>query len=95
MTHNSKHGTPKRRGKGVKGRDQSRTEVGGGFTRVQFGATTGDYSEEETAFLKAIEAYKARYGRPYPTWCEVLQVLKSLGYAKDGADVTPTPPEGG
>lgn len=41
-----------------------------------------DYSDEEREFLLAIEAYKTRTGRKFPTWCEALDVLRSLGYAK-------------
>src|SRR4051812_43697372 len=41
-----------------------------------------DYSAAELEFLKAIESYKHRSGRMFPTWCEVLEVLGSLGYRK-------------
>ncbi len=40
------------------------------------------YTEEEFEFLKAIDRYKRIRNRPFPTCCEVLMVLKSLGYAK-------------
>ena len=32
--------------------------------------------------MKAMEEYKASFARPFPTWSEVLEVLKSLGYRK-------------
>ena len=32
--------------------------------------------------MKAMEEYKAEFARPFPTWSEVLEVLKSLGYRK-------------
>jgi hypothetical protein len=39
---------------------------------------TDDYDADEFAFLKAMERYKREYRRPYPTWREVLAVVKSL-----------------
>jgi hypothetical protein len=41
------------------------------------------YDDEEFEFLKAMDAYKTANDRPFPTWTEVLQVLKSLGYRKE------------
>ena len=41
-----------------------------------------DYDEQETAFMKAMERYKRENRRPFPTWAEVLEVLRSLGYRK-------------
>lgn len=38
--------------------------------------------EEALALLRAIDAYKRRTGRPFPTWSEVLAIVKSLGYRK-------------
>ena len=42
-------------------------------------------SPEELEFINAVNAYKQRHGRPFPTWSEVLHVLRALGYRKDGA----------
>ncbi len=39
-----------------------------------------DYAADEIEFLRAIERFKR--GRPFPTWTEVLKVLKGLGYRK-------------
>jgi len=33
-------------------------------------------------FITAMDDYKRRHGRPFPNWSEVLQVVKSLGYAR-------------
>jgi len=33
-------------------------------------------------FIKAIDDYRARHDRPFPSWSEVLYVLKGLGYRK-------------
>lgn len=35
---------------------------------------------EELEWLKAVDAYRRR--RPFPTWREVLALLRSLGYRK-------------
>ena len=44
-----------------------------------------DYSPAEMEFMQAIQAYKARSGRMFPTWSEVLEVVRSLGYQKADA----------
>src|SRR5579883_3438717 len=41
-----------------------------------------DYSDDETEFMKAMDRYKRENRRPFPTWSEVLEVLRSLGYRK-------------
>jgi hypothetical protein len=41
-----------------------------------------DYSEAEREFMQAMHEYKIRSGRMFPTWSEVLEVLKALGYEK-------------
>jgi len=41
-----------------------------------------DYSEQEIDFMKAMDDYKRRSGRQFPTWSEVLEVLHSMGYRK-------------
>jgi hypothetical protein len=41
-----------------------------------------DYSEDETEFMKAMDRYKRENRRPFPTWSEVLEVLRSLGYRR-------------
>jgi hypothetical protein len=41
-----------------------------------------DYSEEQVDFMKAMDLYKRRSGRQFPTWSEVLEVLHNLGYRK-------------
>jgi hypothetical protein len=41
-----------------------------------------DYSAEEIEFMAAIDEYKRRNGRMFPTCSEVLEVIKSLGYGK-------------
>jgi hypothetical protein len=45
-----------------------------------------EYSEAETEFMMAMNEYKRRSGRMFPTWSEVLEVLRDLGYQKVGPD---------
>lgn len=42
-----------------------------------------DYTAAELEFLRAIQDYKRRSGRNFPTWGEVLEVIRDLGYRKD------------
>jgi hypothetical protein len=57
-----------------------------------------DYSEDELEFMRAVDEYKRKNRRMFPTCSELLEVLRDLGYQKmpldsatepDGA--TPTP----
>lgn len=41
-----------------------------------------DYSGDEVEFMNALDEYKRRNGRMFPTCSEVLEVVRSLGYAK-------------
>jgi hypothetical protein len=41
-----------------------------------------DYSGAELEFMQAMQEYKRRSGRMFPTWSEVLEVLRELGYSK-------------
>jgi len=41
-----------------------------------------DYTAEEVEFMNAMDRYRREANRPFPTWSEVLEVLKSLGYRK-------------
>ena len=41
-----------------------------------------DYNDDETEFMKAMDRYKRENRRPFPTWSEVLEVLRSLGYRR-------------
>lgn len=39
-----------------------------------------DYTADEVEFMKAMDVYKRRSGRMFPTWSEVLEVIRDLGY---------------
>ena len=41
-----------------------------------------DYSQAELEFMLAMNEYKQKSGRMFPTWSEVLEVLQGLGYEK-------------
>jgi hypothetical protein len=41
-----------------------------------------EYTRAEMEFLHAMQEYKQRSGRMFPTWSEVLEVLKALGYER-------------
>lgn len=41
-----------------------------------------DYTEHEVEFMNALDDYKRKSGRMFPTCSEVLEVIRSLGYVK-------------
>ncbi len=41
-----------------------------------------DYSPAEIEFMGALDEYKRRSGRMFPTCSEILEVIKALGYEK-------------
>jgi len=45
-------------------------------------AEEGQMSDEQFEFLMAIDEYKRKNRRPFPTWTEVFEVIKALGYRK-------------
>src|SRR5262249_29631093 len=55
-----------------------------GERRRQIDPTTceRDYSIDEIEFMKAMDQYKRENRRPFPTWSEVLEVLRALGYGR-------------
>jgi hypothetical protein len=55
-----------------------------GERRRQIDPTTceRDYTNDEIEFMKAMDQYKRDNRRPFPTWSEVLEVMRALGYRK-------------
>ena len=45
-------------------------------------AEEGEMTEEQFAFLQAINEYKKVNSRPFPSWSEVLDIIKAMGYRK-------------
>lgn len=41
-----------------------------------------DYSVEEVEFMNAMDEYKRKSGRMFPTCSEVLEVIRNMGYVK-------------
>ena len=41
-----------------------------------------DYSDAEVEFMNAMDLYKRKNGRMFPTCSEILEVIRDLGYAK-------------
>ena len=41
-----------------------------------------DYSDEELEFMRAMDDYKRRSGRMFPTCSEILEVIRDMGYVK-------------
>jgi hypothetical protein len=63
-------GLERRRGPGRRRADSRRS------------AEEGELSDEQFAFVMAMDEYKRANKRPFPTWTEVLEVIKYLGYRK-------------
>jgi hypothetical protein len=63
-------GLERRRGPGRRRSDDRRS------------AEEGEMTAEQFEFVKAIETYKKVNKRMYPTWTEVLEVIRQLGYRK-------------
>lgn len=72
--------------------DRRKSARRSGDRRRQVDPTTceRDYTDDEIEFMKAMDDYKREFGRPFPTWSEVLEVIRSLGYRKvaDPAPIT-------
>lgn len=41
-----------------------------------------EYTAEDIEFGRALDRYKKANRRPFPTWSEVLEVARCLGYRK-------------
>jgi hypothetical protein len=63
-------GLDRRRGPGRRRSDDRRS------------AEEGEMTEDQFEFVMAINEYKNVNRRPFPTWTEILDVIKALGYRK-------------
>jgi len=54
-----------------------------------------DYTDDEIEFMQALDAYKRRSGRMFPTCSEILEVIRDMGYVRipKEATVPPMPAE--
>lgn len=48
-------------------------------------AEEGELNDDQFEFVMAMDEYKRLNKRPFPSWTEVLEVLKYLGYRKVAA----------
>jgi hypothetical protein len=57
---------------------------GPGRRRTDFmkSAEEGEMSQEQFMFIMAIDAFKRVNGKTFPTWTDVLEVIRKLGYRK-------------
>ena len=57
---------------------------GPGRRRTDFtkSAEEGEMTTEQFLFIMAIEAFKKGNGKMFPTWTDVLEVIRKLGYRK-------------
>lgn len=85
---------PNRRADAPKGPDRRKSDVGSptglerrrgpgrrlsDFTRA---AEEGELTQEQFLFLMAIEGFKKANNKVYPSWTDVLEVVRLLGYRK-------------
>ncbi len=57
---------------------------GPGRRRSEFAksAEEGEMSTEQFLFIMAVDAYKRVNNTPFPTWTEVLEIIRKIGYRK-------------
>jgi len=57
---------------------------GPGRRRPEFNraAEEGEFTDEQFLFVMAIDAFKKANQKTFPTWTEVLEVMRKLGYRK-------------
>jgi hypothetical protein len=48
-------------------------------------ADEGELTDEQFLFIKAIDAFKRANQKTYPSWTDVLEVIRKLGYRKTAA----------
>jgi hypothetical protein len=63
-------GLDRRRGPGRRRSDDRRS------------AEEGEMTAEQFEFILAVEEYKKVNKRPFPTWTEILDIVRALGYRK-------------
>jgi hypothetical protein len=63
-------GLERRRGPGIRRSEERKS------------AEEGEMNDEQFTFLMAIDKYKRQNHKPFPSWTEVLEVVKAMGYRK-------------
>ena len=72
-TRTSGTGLERRRGPGRRRNDFSKA------------AEEGEMTGEQFLFIQAVDTYKRVNSTPFPTWTEVLEIIRKLGYRKTAA----------
>lgn len=44
--------------------------------------SSAEMTPTELEFIRAIDTYKRKFNIPFPSWVEILGILKQLGYEK-------------
>lgn len=65
-------------------------KTGKGTRTERVSQFTTPVDDETMDFIQAIERFKTEHGRAFPTWTDVLRVLKELGYEKKAPPPSPT-----
>lgn len=60
---------------------KKKQQARGGKKKLRKGPAT-EVTTEVLEFINALDDFKKSENRPFPTWSEVLEVLKKLGYRK-------------
>jgi hypothetical protein len=45
-------------------------------------AEEGQMTDEQFLFVMAVDQYKKQNSKPFPSWTEILEIVKTLGYRK-------------
>ena len=69
-TIDRREGWDRRRGPGRRRNDDRRA------------AEEGEMTDEQFEFLQAVDSYKRANNRPFPSFTELLEIVKALGYRK-------------
>ena len=64
------------------GKDRRTEQVGERRRQVDPTTCEKEYSDEEITFMRAMDLYKRNNRRPFPTWSEILYILRQLGYRR-------------
>lgn len=70
----------------VEAERRSGTDRRSGKPRRKRAMNQYDMGDDVLEFVNAINAFKARAGKAFPTWSEVLEILRELGYEKRSPD---------
>lgn len=72
----------KRAGGGAETGLERRRGPGRRLTDFMKAAEEGEMNKEQFLFLVAIDAFKRANGKTFPSWTDVLEVIRLLGYRK-------------